>query len=411
VIIHHNLIQYAHKITKPSTASSALNNIKQLSTRTLIAMSSSTVSSGSWSNISSDSINHQKGTIAKAKEELARATALVEEGRIIMEQKYAILNAVGQEGANINGDFKLASKTANEARNEWTKRKAYREWLLKKYLALAETELKAAKERESIRLGYDRIPSAALFASDKPVEKYPQETFPFSPRGDFSSSLLSRPMLGNRRRVGKFYERYHVKCDPFGLARVQCMVTSEWSCTGQVVAGRIIPVYTPEKTLKMLGLSRRDLDSPRNMLLLSWKIKKNFDLLKLTFILHEDGLNKDFGLHYRLKVYDNEIKGKKIFRGSKKTIGDYDGKIFRFHSDDRIPFVRALSFHAQKAYERAVARRLFKVDQVPRPVEYGSPLKCEAITCDFSDDQSTESDRSVATEEIWEPLDFEVDQE
>ena len=371
-----------------------------------------TVSSGSWSNISSDSITKQKGTIADAKRELARATALVEEARNLMEQKYAILNAVGEEGANMNGDRVLASKIAFEASAEWTKRKSYREWVLKKYLALAETELKAAKERESVRLGYDRIPSASLFVSDKPLEKYPQEMFPFSPRGDFSSSLFRRPMLGNRARVAKFYEKYHWRNNPFTQARIQCMVTSEWSHCGQVVAGRIIPVYTPKKTLEMLGLSRQDLDSPRNMLLLSWKIKKNFDLLKLTFILHEDGLNKDYGLRYRLKVYDNDIKQKKIFRGSKKTIGDFDGKIFRFHSDDRIPFARALSFHAQKAYERAAARRLIKTDKVARPVEYGSPLNSEAITCDFTDDQSsTESDRSVATEEIWEPLDFDVEEE
>jgi len=345
----------------------------------------------------------QRNAVRHAKEQCARAAAAAEEARIMLEARMHDMKvAEKEEGPEL---VMRAKKALQEAQEEYQNCQGFRDTLLGNYSKLAESEVQATTERDLARYGsMGRFPSSAML-----VNKGPQRDNPWLDAD--IGRRFRKPPFGNRKRVAKFYKKYHWDRVIGSRGRVQCMVTGVWSTSSrQVVASRIMPKTTSRSVLESLGLSRADINKPRNMLLLARNIKKNFDMQKLTFILHEEGMATEIGLRFRLKMWDTEISDEPICKGSKMTIGDCEGQIFRFYSDERIPFLRALSLHAQRSYGRAQQRGYIK-DSEPRPAEYGSPLPCESITCDSADedDYSLESDRSIATEVLLEPLDYELE--
>ena len=363
----------------------------------------SSVSSESLSMPSTQSGMRRRNAIVQSKEMCEMANAAAEEARIMLEARIHDLQVAEQEEAPEISE--RASRALQEAREEYEALQALRDTIMDNYSKLAESEVQATMERDLARYGsLGRFPSCSLIVNEGNQRQNP-----------WLDADIGRPWrklpIGSRRRVAKFYKKLQWNRTMLTKVRLQCMASCVWSYDPRkIVACRILPKSTSRNILDSLGLTRADINSPRNMLLLARNIQRSFEMQKLTFLLDEDGMTTEMGLCFRLKIWDSTIKDKPIFNGSKMTIGDCDGKMFRFYSDENIPFVRALSLHAQRTYERAKDKGYIE-DNEPRPAEYGSPLPCESITCDSSnndDDYSLESDRSIATEELLEPLDYEI---
>lgn len=381
-------------------------------------ISSDSSSASSSSELSTESAKRRRTAVMHARQQCAKASAAVEEARVVMEARMVDLQvSQKEEGQELSI---RANRAYAKAREEYESREDYRDMLLDNYSKLAESEVQATTEREVARYGtLGRFPSTSAIINDGIQEDNPWLD------ADFGGHFRATP-LGNRRRVAKFYKKYTWDRVIATRGRAQCMVTSMWSNSARhVMAGRILPKTTSKSVLESMGLTRAHINDPRNMLLLSRNIKMFFDLQKLTFLLHEEGLPTDVGLCFRLKLWDRRVKDKKIFKGSSMTIGDCDGKMFRFYSDYHIPFLCALSLHAQRSYEYARQKRFIK-DEEPRPAEFGSPILGESISygSEMIDDVASsvssgegsdrglvsekDSERSVATELLLEPLDYEV---
>ena len=270
----------------------------------------------------------------------------------------------------------------------------------------------AMTQREVSRFGpLGRIPSCSLVVNEEIANDNPWL------QADMGRSFCGIPLC-SRKRVAQFYKKYHWQRVFGSPSKIQCFVTGQWSsCRNHVTVGRILPKSTSKSVLFRLGLTKRDLNHARNMLVLATNIKKYFDIQRLSFVLHEDGMPSNVGLCFRMVVWDKTILNKNIYKGSSVTIGDFENHVFRFYSDESIPFLRALSLHAQQSYERAIQKKYVNANHL-RPTEFGSPLACESITCSASQEEmdidddlsldsniSLESNRSIATEQMLEPLD------
>jgi hypothetical protein len=323
-------------------------------------------SDSSSEGLSTDSAVMNRAAVIEAKEKIAIAAVKEEEARVVMEARMKDLQvAENEQGQELS---LRAQEALNHARVEYKKKKDYRHSLTEIHHNLTEHELQAETERDLARFGsLGRVPSITVLENPGVQWDDPWED------ADVMRPLRFPPP-GNRRRVAMFYKKHQWDNNITVMPRLQCMVTGLWSSFSHpVVASRILPKTTSNSVLQSLGLKRRHLNNPRNMVLLSKKIKEKYEESRLTFLLNEDAGDTELGLSFRLKIWDTRIREKKICRGSKLTIGDYEGKVFRFYSDERIPFVRALSLHAQRSYERAIRKHYITADE-PRPKEYGSPL-------------------------------------
>jgi hypothetical protein len=342
-----------------------------------------------------------RAAVVEAKEKIAIAAVKEEEARVVMEARMKDLQvAEREEGQELS---MRAREALNHAQLVYKKKKDYRESLTEIRHNLAEHELRAETERDLARYGsLGRVPSITVLENPGVVWDDPWED------ADVMRPLRFPPP-GNRRRVAMFYKKHSWDNTMIRLPRLQCMVTGLWnSFNHTVLASRVLPKTTSESVLESLGLKRRHLNNPRNMLLLSKNIKEKYEESRLTFLLNEETTDNELGLSFRLKIWDTRIREKKLYRGSKLTIGDFEGKVFRFYSDERIPFVRALSLHAQRSYERAI-RKHYITPNVPRPKEYGSPLAWTESVDLSSDDSDNVSllaeDDSVGLDELKGTLD------
>lgn len=339
----------------------------------------------------------QHKAVLNAKHDAARAEFHVEEARLAMEARMVDLQVAEKE--QMPQELSLrANKALEEAQREYQKRAMFRDALLQNHYKLKDEKIQAATERDLQRFGVlGRFPSNSNLSGkelpkmqdpwlDSDYQKWFRWTLPF-----------------NKCRVAKFYKKHYWGRVLFEPSSVQCMVTGNWSNrSGDIVASRILPKTTPKSVLKSLGLKRKDINDPRNMLLMSRNIKRYFDTSRLTFIMCENEYKnvEDAGLCFQLKVWDQHIRGKRLYPGSTMTIGDFEGKPFRFFSDDRLPFVRALSYHAQRTYERALKRLDIYADTEPRPLEFGCPLRdCETISYDEDEYDAQSETSSLASDD------------
>jgi hypothetical protein len=362
------------------------------------------MSTTSSNDFSTESAMQRHENILIVKQQCMLAEAAVQEAHVALQARMLDLQMAQKEK---NKELSMRShQEVLKAQEEVKKKEGYRQVLVDTVSQLMENQDKALTRREVSRFGpLGRVPSSMLVVNEEIQNE--------NPWLDADAGHYFRgPPPFSRTQVAKFYKKYHWTNVFLTPGMVQCMVTGEWSSRGdQVTVSRILPKSTSKSVLTRLGLSQRDLNHSRNMLVLSHKIKKLFDRQRLSFVLHEDGMTKDVGLCFRMVVWDKTVLKKKIFKGSRLTVGDFENKMFRFYSDEHIPFLRALSLHAQQSYELAIKKRFLHASH-KRPAEFGSPLLRESITCsseemnDEDDDLSLDSDQSVATEKMLDSIDF-----
>ena len=147
-----------------------------------------------------------------------------------------------------------------------------------------------------------------------------------------------------------------------------CMVT-EISGDGEcVVAAHIAPAHSRVKYLRNIGLTEEDVNSSRNGLLLSKNIEIAFNRLQLSFIRGPiadlTGLPRD---GFTMKIWDDDCRDTFIWNGSKKRIGEYDGKQLLLGTHN--PLKQVLSYQAYTAFLHF--RHVLNVT-VSEPSEFGS---------------------------------------
>ena len=147
-----------------------------------------------------------------------------------------------------------------------------------------------------------------------------------------------------------------------------CMVT-EISGDGEcVVAAHIAPAHSRVKYLRNIGLTEEDVNSSRNGLLLSKNIEIAFNRLQLSFIRGPiadlTGLPRD---GFTMKIWDDDCRNTFIWNGSKKRIGEYDGKQLLLGTHN--PLKQVLSYQAYTAFLHF--RHVLNVT-VSEPSEFGS---------------------------------------
>jgi hypothetical protein len=147
-----------------------------------------------------------------------------------------------------------------------------------------------------------------------------------------------------------------------------CMVTKISGDGECVVAAHIAPARSRVKYLRNIGLTEEDVNSSRNGLLLSKNIEIAFDRLQLSFIRGPvadlTGLPRD---GFTMKIWDDDCRDTFIWNGSKKRIGEYDGKQLLLGSHN--PLKRVLSYQAYTAFLHF--RHVLNVT-VSEPSEFGS---------------------------------------
>lgn len=311
-----------------------------------------------------------------------------------------------------------ANRNYDEAQEEYVKCMNMRDAMMSMHEKLTTEVSQVTTQRELSRFGsLGRFPSNSNLRKSEEVAKAREDPWFYTdgangnrggrPKIPFRHLYLAPLPIGNRRRVAKFYNKYMWE-HSIGIRNesIQCVVTDEWSTGNDIVVSRILPLTTSKNILTRLGLKRRDVNNPRNMLIVARNIKQYFDECRLTFLLHDEGIGKEerLGLCFRMHVWDNSILTKPIFKGSKLTVGDFDGKVFFFFSDEKTPFLRALSYHAQRSYESAKRRGDFRFfpEKDIRPVEYGCPLPySESITCSDPSEDDVDDDLSAASSDVW----------
>jgi len=133
--------------------------------------------------------------------------------------------------------------------------------------------------------------------------------------------------------------------------KVWCYLTG-YQQAKSVKLSHICPKTADGKIQKTLGLSEVDIKTNfKNIILLSWNIKYYFDRKMLSFV-------QDIFPHDRLvlKIRDESICDIPIFKGSTKTIGDFNGKPLRFLKNHE-PYRRCFAYQELCAYNDNVRNK------------------------------------------------------
>jgi hypothetical protein len=179
------------------------------------------------------------------------------------------------------------------------------------------------------------------------------------------SNANSRPE-GLRERVAEYYG--HCERTKGGGFLAKCCLTGIIGNRKVVTSAHLLPRNAPGHFLQELDID--NVDHFQNMVILCQNIEKTFDKKQLCFVLDEED-----PLCFVLKIWDQGVKDKLVFEGDPeaRTIGSYDGRKMRF-KEDKVPFKRVLSLHAQCSYETAKKMNWINEDE-PKPVNYASPLE------------------------------------
>jgi len=216
---------------------------------------------------------------------------------------------------------------------------------------------------------------------------YPQPTMVLPVTASVSSitssiaaSTLSAPGPVTRRVLGKSKR---------GKQTVACMVSGLLGSAEQVIAAHILPHSTDDDTLAYAGLTRDEVDSARNALLLAAGIENRFDRLDISFV----PLSPLTPQRYILKIWTpvglpamgkvgkqgyhpGDVRLLPLFgkvAPAHPLIGAYEGAELIFGSPVAPPLRRALSFQAWLAYDRAKKRGWLTAENAEAPEEFGTP--------------------------------------
>ena len=98
----------------------------------------------------------------------------------------------------------------------------------------------------------------------------------------------------------------------------------------------------------------------------------------------------DGALSLKLVVLDPTVREEAIYEGSEKTIGDFEGKSFTC-PNGRTPSTMVLSYHVEKAYQRAKRKNWISQDEEPQ--DFGTPLRNNMLSFKHNEMQDLVSRR------------------
>jgi len=128
---------------------------------------------------------------------------------------------------------------------------------------------------------------------------------------------------------------------------VRCELTGK---QGKCKLGHIVPRGARKHVRQCLHLRTFEMDSVRNLVMLSTNIEMAFDRLQISFVprdvLHDDLV---------LKIWDDDARDVPIFDTAREKIGDFENLPFQFDilrkaDVDQYPFRRCFAYQALVAY-------------------------------------------------------------
>ena len=224
----------------------------------------------------------------------------------------------------------------------------------------------------------DRDPN---FRADVVAHYYPQPTVSLLATASFSSSSASSSSSSAAPAASRTVKDAH--------GGVACMVSGQLGSEKQVICAHIHPHSSPIDILNYAGLTRAEVESERNGLLLAEGIEDAFDRLDLSFV----PLSPLTPERYVMKIWTrvglaaSGTLGKKsyhpgdarslpLWRSKKNpppSIGCCDGCELLYGVPPQPPLRRALSYQAWLAYDRAVKLEWIDASSEPPPIDFGTP--------------------------------------
>eukprot|EP01033_Poteriospumella_lacustris_P010798 gene10798-7686_t len=125
--------------------------------------------------------------------------------------------------------------------------------------------------------------------------------------------------------------------------RPKCMISGFRGGRGKVVCGHIVPCGSALVKLNQLGITKADLNLPRNCLFWCIGFEHAYESLELSFVKSHPLRDKLY-----LKVWNDKVKTTPIWPGSAQCIGEFDGVELKL--DGHVIMKRGLSFQAYQAY-------------------------------------------------------------
>lgn len=146
--------------------------------------------------------------------------------------------------------------------------------------------------------------------------------------------------------------------------KVRCMLTGETGGGDCVVCGHIVPCSSKAIKIQSLGLTLDDLNTSPNLVFWAINIERAYEKLQISFV---KSVSLNFTEEYVMKIWDDSIRASPIWKGSLRTIGEFENKplILGKH----VIMKRGLSFHAIQAYNTYSSSDL----KLGKSCLYGSP--------------------------------------
>eukprot|EP01033_Poteriospumella_lacustris_P014812 gene14812-10591_t len=125
--------------------------------------------------------------------------------------------------------------------------------------------------------------------------------------------------------------------------RPKCMISGLRGGGDKVVCGHIVPCGCELVKLKQLGITKADLNVPKNCLFWCIGFEQAYESLQLSFVKSHPLQDKLY-----LKFWNDEVKTTPIWPGSARCIGEFDGVELKL--DGHVIMKRGLSYQAYQAY-------------------------------------------------------------
>ena len=158
-----------------------------------------------------------------------------------------------------------------------------------------------------------------------------------------------------------------------GKVHAKCALTGIIGDGDVVTNAHLLPRNAPTHHFDELDV---EMDGVRNMIILCAHVKDAFDAKDLCFLVDPDRPG-----HFVLKIWNPKTRNKLLFPATagydKQTIGSYEGHAMKF-PEDKIPYTRVLSLHAQCSYHTAMSNGWID-DEEPKPDIYGSAFKNDVV--------------------------------
>ena len=150
----------------------------------------------------------------------------------------------------------------------------------------------------------------------------------------------------------KFASTYGLTRDqiPCMVARIIPPLPTPPSNIPNVKLAHILPRSTKVHIRESLSMGALDVDDLRNMLVLCSGLEESFDRRLISFIPNTDPFTGGF----QVKFWKEEFKSIPLYRGSDRTIGEFDGSRLNLivNGKQHLIFRRALSFQAFMCYNK-----------------------------------------------------------